>query len=197
MSTTTTSNDDEQNRENPRSDPSEAQIQAPQVRDILCLLRRGLPGDAEEPGRQNHRRRPRGGSLLSGAVPELDRGQPRRYDWARSAHTDKGVSAVGQVVSGRFYVDPPGFVERLNSNLSPQIRIFGYKRVTPSFNAKKFCDRRRYVYLIPLFAFDPSCHRDRESVLASVGSGNERVRKEEGRFWGLWVSVVMSRKEFL
>ncbi|KAL2924488.1 tRNA pseudouridine synthase 1 [Bienertia sinuspersici] len=29
-------------------------------------------------------------------VPEADRGQPKRFDWARSARTDKGVSAVGQ-----------------------------------------------------------------------------------------------------
>lgn len=113
--------------------------------------------------------------FFSGAVPEQDRGNPKRFDWARSARTDKGVSAVGQVVSGRFYIDPPGLVERLKSNLSPQIRIFGFKRVTGSFNAKKFCDRRRYVYLIPVFALDPSSHPDRESVMASLGSENELV----------------------
>ncbi|XP_057751898.1 uncharacterized protein LOC130969958 [Arachis stenosperma] len=122
---------------------------------------------------------------VSGAVPEQDRGIAKRYDWARSARTDKGVSAVGQVVSGRFYIDPPGLVDRLNSNLPDQIRIFGYKRVTASFNAKKFCDRRRYVYLIPVFALDPSCHRDRETVLASLGTGNELVKclecSERGR----------------
>lgn len=121
----------------------------------------------------------------SGAVPEADRGQHKRYDFARSARTDKGVSAVGQVVSGRFYIDPPGFVDRLNSHLSTQIRIFGYKRTTPSFSAKKFCDKRRYVYLIPVFALDPSCHRDRESVLASLGSASELVKclecSERGR----------------
>lgn len=121
----------------------------------------------------------------AGAVPESDRGQSRKYDWARSARTDKGVSAVGQVVSGRFYVDPPGFIERLNSKLPDQIRIFGYKRVTGSFHAKKFCDRRRYMYLIPVFALDPSCHRDRETVLASLGSGNDLVKclecSERGR----------------
>ncbi|KAI5414683.1 uncharacterized protein LOC127138411 isoform X1 [Lathyrus oleraceus] len=122
---------------------------------------------------------------VSGAVPEQDRGLSKRYDWARSARTDKGVSAVGQVVSGRFYIDPPGFVERLNSNLPSQIRIFGFKRVTASFSAKKFCDRRRYVYLIPVFALDPCCHRDRETVLASLGSENELVKclecSERGR----------------
>ena len=111
--------------------------------------------------------------FLSGAVPESDRGLPRRYDWARAARTDKGVSAAGQVVSGRFYVDPPDFTLRLNSHLPSQIRIFGFKRTTSSFNAKKFCDRRRYVYLLPVFALDPAAHPDRESVTASLGSENE------------------------
>lgn len=134
--------------------------------------------------------------FLSGAVPEQDRNNPKRYDWARSARTDKGVSAVGQVVSGRFYIDPPGLVERLNSNLSPQIRIFGFKRVTASFNAKKFCDRRRYVYLIPVFALDSSSHPDRESVLASVGSGNELVKCLECSERGRKVVGIMGKRSF-
>ncbi|XP_030527293.2 tRNA pseudouridine synthase A [Rhodamnia argentea] len=134
--------------------------------------------------------------FLSGAVPEADRGNPKRYDWARSARTDKGVSAVGQVVSGRFYIDPPGLVERLNSNLAPQIRIFGYKRATASFNSKKFCDRRRYVYLVPVFALDPSSHRDRESVVASLGSGNELVKCLECSERGRKVVGVMGKRNF-
>ncbi|KAI3745747.1 hypothetical protein L6452_08153 [Arctium lappa] len=69
---------------------------------------------------------------------------PKCFDLARSARTDKGVSVVGQVVSGKFYVDPPGFVECLNNNLPPQFRVFGYKSVTASFSAKKLCDRRRH-----------------------------------------------------
>lgn len=132
----------------------------------------------------------------SGAVREQDRGNPKRYDWARSARTDKGVSAVGQVVSGRFCIDPPGLVERLNSNVPAQIRIFGYKRVTASFNAKKFCDRRRYVYLIPVFALDPSSHRDRESVMASLGSGNELVKCLECSERGRKVIGVMGKRTY-
>ncbi|KFK34456.1 hypothetical protein AALP_AA5G147600 [Arabis alpina] len=121
----------------------------------------------------------------AGAVPESERGKPKLYDFARSARTDKGVSAIGQVVSGRFFVDPPGFVDRLNSNLPDQIRVFGYKKVTKLFSSKKFCDRRRYVYLIPVFALDPISHRDREAVIASLGSGEEYVKcfecSERGR----------------
>ncbi|XP_072958143.1 uncharacterized protein [Typha angustifolia] len=131
---------------------------------------------------------------LAGAVPENDRGAPRRYEWARSARTDKGVSAVAQVVSGRFYVDPPGFVARLNSHLPDQIRIFGYKRVTNSFNAKKFCDRRRYVYLLPMFALDPSAHPDREAVMASLGSGNELSKCVECSERGRKVPGIMGRE---
>ncbi|OIS97052.1 PREDICTED: tRNA pseudouridine synthase A, mitochondrial [Nicotiana attenuata] len=132
----------------------------------------------------------------AGGVPDHDKCQPRRYDWARSARTDKGVSAVGQVVSGRFYVDPPGFIDRLNSILSPQIRIFGFKRVTNAFNAKKFCDRRRYVYFVPVFALDPSSHRDRETVLASVGSGKELVKCLECSERGRKVFGVMGKRVF-
>uniref|UniRef100_A0A7N0R9W3 Pseudouridine synthase I TruA alpha/beta domain-containing protein n=1 Tax=Kalanchoe fedtschenkoi TaxID=63787 RepID=A0A7N0R9W3_KALFE len=135
--------------------------------------------------------------FLAGAVPEMDRGHPKRYDWARSARTDKGVSAVGQVVSGRFYVDPPGLVERLNSILPEQFRVFGYKRVTPSFSAKKFCDRRKYVYLLPVFALDPCAHRDRESVLASLGSENELVKCLECPERGRKVEGVMGNKRNL
>lgn len=115
----------------------------------------------------------------AGAMPENYDGNPRKVDWMRAARTDKGVSAVGQVVSGLFYIDPPGFVERINAHLPKQIRLLGYKRVTPTFSAKKFCDRRRYEYVIPIFALDPSTHRDREAVLASEGKEDAFVKCQE------------------
>lgn len=130
----------------------------------------------------------------AGAVPEADRGMPRRFDWARAARTDKGVSAAAQVVSGRFYVDPPGFIDRLNAQLAPQIRAYGYVRVTNSFNAKKFCDRRRYLYLLPVFALDPSAHPDREAVMASMGSGSELSKCLECSERGRKVPGVMGRE---
>ena len=107
--------------------------------------------------------------IRSGAMPHNYGDNPRRVDWTRAARTDKGVSAVGQIVSGFFYVDPPGFVERVNSHLPKQIRVFGFTRVTPSFGAKKFCDRRRYEYVIPIFALDPTTHRDTEFVVPTEG----------------------------
>ncbi|KAJ0702179.1 putative mitochondrial tRNA pseudouridine(27/28) synthase [Helianthus annuus] len=122
---------------------------------------------------------------ISGAIPQPDLHCPKIFDFARSARTDKGVSAIGQVVSGKFYMDPPGFVERINNNLPDKFRVYGFKHVTASFSAKKSCVGRRYVYLLPVFALDCLAHRDRGSVLASLGSGNELVRcfecSERGR----------------
>ncbi|KAM7257995.1 hypothetical protein ACFE04_013736 [Oxalis oulophora] len=77
------------------------------------------------------------------------------------AQTNEDVSvtsAVGQVVSGRFYVDPQSFVQNVNACLPADIRIFGYKIVTKSFHAERSCDMMRYVYLIPVFALDPASH---------------------------------------
>ncbi|KAJ7534206.1 hypothetical protein O6H91_13G083800 [Diphasiastrum complanatum] len=106
----------------------------------------------------------------AGAIAESNFGDPWKVEWMRAARTDKGVSAVGQVVSGRFFIDPAGFVERVNSHLPRQIHVLGYKRVTNTFNAKNLCDRRRYEYVLPVFTFDPSAHLDRESV-KQLGGG--------------------------
>lgn len=132
---------------------------------------------------------------LAKAVPEADKCCPNRYEWARAARTDKGVSAAGQVVSGRFYVDPPGFIDRLNENLDERIRVFGFKRVTNSFSAKKFCDRRRYVYLLPVFSLDSNKHMDRESVLKSFGSSNVLAKCVECSERGRKVLGVMGNRK--
>ena len=42
--------------------------------------------------------------------------------WQRAARTDKGVSAVGQVVSLKMVTEPEGVVERINDHLPHQLR---------------------------------------------------------------------------
>jgi len=44
----------------------------------------------------------------------------------RAARTDKGVSAAGQVVSLKMFLDIDNPIEKINANLSPQIRVLGY-----------------------------------------------------------------------
>ncbi|KAG6543765.1 hypothetical protein Mapa_014796 [Marchantia paleacea] len=110
----------------------------------------------------------------AGAITKENFGVPRKVDWMRAARTDKGVSAIGQVVSGQFIIEPEGFVERVNSFLPKDIVVLGYKRVTASFNAKKLCDKRRYEYIIPVYCFDPSKHLDRETANAMKVEDKEK-----------------------
>ncbi|XP_065218514.1 pseudouridylate synthase 1 homolog isoform X2 [Planococcus citri] len=71
----------------------------------------------------------------------------------RAARTDKGVSALRQVINLnlRDGVKP----EDINQHLPEQIRILAIKRVTKGFNSKNSCDYRTYSYTCPSFAFAP------------------------------------------
>lgn len=116
------------------------------------------------------------------AIAQCNFGDMRKVDWMRAARTDKGVSAIGQIVSARLVIDPPGFVERVNQHLPKDIRVFGYTRVTSNFNAKQMCDKRRYEYLVPVFAFDPHAHHDRETMLMwTERKENVRLQRIEKR----------------
>ena len=44
-----------------------------------------------------------------------------QVQWNRAARTDKGVSAAGNVVSLKMMIGYPDIVERINSQLPPQV----------------------------------------------------------------------------
>ncbi|XP_068128599.1 pseudouridylate synthase 1 homolog [Hyperolius riggenbachi] len=85
-------------------------------------------------------------------VPETCSYNLKEMRFHRCARTDKGVSALAQVVSLKLfkpYTDP---VEKINSFLPPAIRVLGIKRVTKGFNPQHTCDSRTYSYTLPTFA---------------------------------------------
>lgn len=77
--------------------------------------------------------------------------QPQLIQFQRAARTDKGVSAAQQIVSLKLpeTID----IDKINSCLPEQIKIFAVKRVTKSFNSKSSCDARTYSYTLPTVAF--------------------------------------------
>lgn len=81
---------------------------------------------------------------------------PQKIGLMRAARTDKGVSAAGQCVSVKFELTPElqsdlaAVVKSINNHLPRDIRIYGLQRVTPAFNARQDCHRRRYEYIFPL-----------------------------------------------
>lgn len=92
----------------------------------------------------------------------------------RAARTDKGVSAIGQVVSLKMVVGFTNYdvISNINKHLPDQIRVLGYTKTTAGFDARKHCDKRRYEYVLPVWAFDPTSCRGRidaeEAELASA-----------------------------
>ena len=101
--------------------------------------------------------------VAAGLISQLNADAFSKVAWSRAARTDKGVSAVGQVVALRLLVPTEaeggeGAIAALvSAQLPPSIRVFGASKVRNGFDARKSCDRRRYEYVLPEFAFDSTC----------------------------------------
>ena len=89
-----------------------------------------------------------------------------QINWMRAARTDKGVSAVGQIVSLKMVIGHTNYdvIESINKHLPDQIKVLGYTKTTAGFDARKLCDKRQYEYVLPVWAFDPTACRGRLCV---------------------------------
>ena len=93
--------------------------------------------------------------VAAGAVSKANADDPKKSSLVRCARTDKGVHAAGNVISMKLIIEDEDIAQKINSNLSPQIRIWGIERTSKSFNAYALCDSRIYEYLIPTHCFLP------------------------------------------
>lgn len=93
--------------------------------------------------------------MAAGAISKANADDPKKSSLIRCARTDKGVHAAGNLISLKLIIDNQDIVEKINHNLSPQIRVFGIERTNGTFSAYQFCDSRIYEYLIPTHAFVP------------------------------------------
>ncbi|VVC36124.1 Hypothetical protein CINCED_3A010828 [Cinara cedri] len=80
--------------------------------------------------------------------------QIQTVHFQRAARTDKGVSALRQIIS--LLLPEEVNKDVINSALPEQIRVLDIRRVTKGFNSKNSCDGRTYSYTCPTFAFAPS-----------------------------------------
>jgi tRNA pseudouridine38-40 synthase len=98
--------------------------------------------------------------------PKLaDETSKQQLFWTRAARTDRGVHACLNVIACRLdadkvpvktsrekeplQLDQDMFCEKLNPFLPASVRCVFINRVTMRFDARSFCDRRRYEYYIP------------------------------------------------
>ncbi|KAG6812780.1 hypothetical protein H0H92_000550 [Tricholoma furcatifolium] len=96
--------------------------------------------------------------VRAGAVSQDNADDPVKIGLARAARTDAGVHAAGNVVSLKMITsipDVPDVVARVNEELPPEIRLWGFTRVQNSFNARLICDSRKYTYFFPTYLLIP------------------------------------------
>ncbi|KAJ7108843.1 pseudouridine synthase [Mycena crocata] len=96
--------------------------------------------------------------VRAGAVSEDNADDPIKVGLARSARTDAGVHAAGNVVTLKMITAVPGVPDmaaRINEELPPEIRLWGHVRVQNSFNPRLLCDSRKYTYFFPSYLLIP------------------------------------------
>jgi tRNA pseudouridine38-40 synthase len=93
--------------------------------------------------------------VKAGAISKANADDPKKASLVRCARTDKGVHAAGNMISMKLIVEDDNIVEKINENLSEQIRVWGIERTIGSFSSYQACDSRWYEYLIPSHAFLP------------------------------------------
>jgi len=128
--------------------------------------------------------------VAAGAISKANADDPKKSALVRCARTDKGVHAAGNVISLKLCDGESNIVEKINENLSSQIRIWGIQRTVNSFSCYQACDSRWYEYLIPTHSFlppHPSSHFGKKLVeLADeVGDrqGYDDRQEEVLKFW--------------
>tara|TARA_R110002003_G_scaffold116_5_gene10103 strand:- start:20308 stop:21648 length:1341 start_codon:yes stop_codon:yes gene_type:complete len=93
--------------------------------------------------------------VAAGAISKANADDPKKSSLVRCARTDKGVHAAGNVISLKLIIEEEDIVDKINSHLSEQIRVWGIQRTIGSFSCYQACDSRWYEYLIPTHAFLP------------------------------------------
>ncbi|SAM03912.1 hypothetical protein [Absidia glauca] len=93
--------------------------------------------------------------VKANAISAANSESPKKVHWVRTARTDKGVHAAGNVVSLKmqFPYSDEIMLAKINEQLPEQIRVWGITDVMRSFHAKTNCDSRVYEYLLPSYAF--------------------------------------------
>ena len=95
-----------------------------------------------------------------GTVSDANAFDWNKMHWSRASRTDKGVHAAANVMSAKLLLDhetdltsmnelSDAWLQRLNEQLPPSIRILGGRRASKHFRARHCCSMREYEYLIP------------------------------------------------
>lgn len=131
--------------------------------------------------------------VAAGAISKANADDPKKSSLVRCARTDKGVHAAGNVISLKLIIEEDNIVQKINDNLSEQIRVWGIERTIGSFSCYQACDSRWYEYLIPTHAFlppHPSSYLGKKLEENAEKEGDvEEYRKRQAEVANFWSKV--------
>ncbi|KAJ8111222.1 hypothetical protein OPT61_g6129 [Boeremia exigua] len=131
--------------------------------------------------------------VAAGAISKANADDPKKSALVRCARTDKGVHAAGNVISLKLIIEDDDIVDKINANLSEQIRVWGIQRTTGSFSCYQACDSRWYEYLIPTHSFlppHPSSYMGKKLVEEAEKAGDlEEYKKRQAEVADFWSEV--------
>lgn len=131
--------------------------------------------------------------VKAGAISKANADDPKKSSLVRCARTDKGVHAAGNVISLKLIIEDEDIVEKINSHLTEQIRVWGMQRTTGSFSCYQACDSRWYEYLIPTHSFlppHPSSFMGKKLVEYAEKKGElDGYKARQAEVWDFWSEV--------
>ncbi|KAK0250610.1 hypothetical protein B0A54_14556 [Friedmanniomyces endolithicus] len=131
--------------------------------------------------------------IKAGAISKANADDPKKAGLVRCARTDKGVHAAGNMISLKLIVEDDDIVEKINAELSGQIRIWGIERTIGSFSCYQACDSRWYEYLIPSHAFLPphpgSWLAKKMEETADEAKDRKGYEERQAEVMGFWEEV--------
>jgi tRNA pseudouridine38-40 synthase len=131
--------------------------------------------------------------VKAGAISKANAEDPKKSSLVRCARTDKGVHAAGNMISLKLIVEDKDIVEKINAELSSQIRVWGIERTIGSFSCYQAVDSRWYEYLIPSHAFlppHPSCWLAKQlEALADQADDRKGYEARQEEVKGFWEKV--------
>lgn len=129
----------------------------------------------------------------AGAISKANADDPKKASLVRCARTDKGVHAAGNMISLKLIVEDEDIVEKINSHLGSQIRVWGIERTIGSFSCYQAVDSRWYEYLIPSHAFLPphpsSWLAKKLGEIADAAGDREAYESRQDEVHDMWAKV--------
>jgi tRNA pseudouridine38-40 synthase len=105
----------------------------------------------------------------AGGISDDNFGTLQKVSWSRAGRTDKGVHAIGQIISVKLILSQEGLVEHVNERLAgTEIRVLGMERASNNFCAHTNCSSREYEYLLPASTLRASSSSSAAAASAGV-----------------------------